>query len=117
MPNYSASTKMDIKLPTPKNFNFKRTIISHGWYGLLPFGLNSENWELLRVIDVGPKPPVTIVMSGRKSHVRIATSRALNKGETTKVIRDARHILRLDDDLQPFYLAMGAEPEFAWIAL
>jgi len=108
---------MEIKIPAPPNFNFKRTIISHGWYGLLPFTLNSEKWELSRVIDVGPKPPVTVVMSGRKNHVRVITSRTLNKGETARVIHDARHILRLDDDLQPFYLATGTDPEFAWISV
>jgi N-glycosylase/DNA lyase len=106
---------MEIKIPTPQNFNFKRTVISHGWYGLLPFALNSEKWELTRVIDVGQKPPVTIVMNGRKGHVRVSTSRSLGKGDTAKVMRDARHILRLDDDLQSFYFATGAEPDFAWI--
>ena len=106
---------MEIKIPTPPNFNFRRTIVSHGWYGLLPFSLDSENWTLTRVIDVGPKPPVTIVMSGRKRYVQVILSRVLNKGETAKAVRDARHILRLDDDLQSFYNATGAEPEFAWI--
>jgi N-glycosylase/DNA lyase len=106
---------MEIKIPTPPNFNFKRTIVSHGWYGLLPFVLDSENWTLTRVIDVGPKPPVGIVMSGRKRHVQVTNSRPLNKGETAKVMRDARHILRLDDDLQSFYDATGGEPEFSWI--
>ena len=107
---------MEIKISTPPNFNFKRTIVSHGWYGLLPFSLDSQNWTLTRVIDVGAKPPVTIVMSGRKRHVRVITSRPLNQNETAKVMRDARHILRLDDDLQSFYNTTIAEPEFAWIA-
>lgn len=107
---------MELQISTPENFNFRRTIISHGWYGLLPFSLNSEKWELTRVIDVGAKPPVTIVMSGRKRHVRVSTSRPLTKTEVAKVMRDARHILRLDDDLHPFYLATGADLEFAWIA-
>jgi len=107
---------MEIKISTPPNFNFKRTIVSHGWYGLLPFSLDSQNWTLTRVIEVGPKPPVTIVMSGRKRHVRVITSRPLNQNETAKVMRDARHILRLDDDLQSFYNTTIAEPEFAWIA-
>ena len=31
------------------------------------------------------------------------------------MLRDARHILRLDDDLQSFYLATGNDPDFAWI--
>ena len=106
---------MEIKIPTSPNFSFKRTVVSHGWYGLLPFALDAEKYELTRVIDLGAKPPVTILMSGRKSHVRINTSRSLGKGDTARVTRDARHILRLDDDLQPFYLATRGDPEFAWI--
>ena len=106
---------MELKISTPKTFSFRRTVASHGWYGLLPFSLDSKKWELTRVIDVGAKPPVTIAMTGRKSHVRLTTSRPLTKAEATIVLRDARHILRLDDDLQSFYLATGNDPDFAWI--
>jgi N-glycosylase/DNA lyase len=55
-------------------------------------------------------------MSGRKRHVRVITSRPLSQSETAKVMRDARHVLRLDDDLQSFYNTTVADPEFAWIA-
>jgi N-glycosylase/DNA lyase len=108
---------MELKIPTPPNFNFRRTILSHGWYGLLPFSLDSEKYELTRVIDLDPKPPVTIVMSGKKGHVRVIASRSLTKSDVTKVSRDARHILRLDDDLQPFYLSISEDPEFSWIGI
>jgi 3-methyladenine DNA glycosylase/8-oxoguanine DNA glycosylase len=107
---------MQIRIPIPPNFSFRRTVISHGWYGLLPFALDTTNWELTRVIDLGKKPPVTIRMTGRKRYVSVAPSRALTKNEIAGVMRDARHILRLDDDLQPFYLATGGHPEFTWIA-
>lgn len=106
---------MELEIPTPRNFNFRRTVISHGWYGLLPFSLNTEKWELTRVIDAGPKPPVTIVLTAPKGHVRVETSRAVNKSETSIILRDARHILRLDDDLQSFYLSIAGDPEFGWI--
>lgn len=106
---------MELQIPTPKNFSFRRTVASHGWYGLLPFSLDSKKWELVRVIDVATKPPVTISMTGRKNHVRVATSRTLNKTESAVVLRDARHILRLDDDLDSFYLATATDPDFAWI--
>ena len=106
---------MELKIPTPPNFNFKRTVLSHGWYGLLPFLLDSQKWELTRVIDLGAKTPVTIVMSGRKNHVRVTTSRSLGKADGARVLRDARHILRLDDDLQTFYSSIAADPEFSWI--
>ncbi|HEY0763880.1 MAG TPA: hypothetical protein VGD61_16010 [Pyrinomonadaceae bacterium] len=104
---------MDLKIPTPQNFSFRRTVASHGWYQLPPFGL--EKWELSRVIDVGKKPPVTIVLTERKNHVRVRTARPLTKSETAIVLRDARHVLRLDDDLEPFYLATAGDPEFAWV--
>ena len=107
---------MELTIPTPKNFRFQRTVISHGWCELLPFSLDQPNWILTRVIDLGDKPPVTITMTEGKGHVALNTSRRLGKTEAAKVLRDARHILRLDDDLQPFYLATGALPEFAWIA-
>ena len=66
---------MDIKIPTPTNFSYRRTVASHGWYQLPPFGL--EKWELSRVIDVGKKPPVTIFLTERKNHVRVSPGRPL----------------------------------------
>jgi len=107
---------MEITIPTPRNFSFKRTVISHGWCELLPFALDQQKWILTRAIDLGEKPPVTVAMTGRKSQVVVNSPRRLTKTEAAKVFRDARHILRLDDDLQPFYLATGEVPEFAWIA-
>ena len=106
---------MELKIPTPRNFSFRRTVASHGWYQLPPFSLKTEKWELSRVIDVGPKDPVTVILSERKNDVRVRTSRTLTKSESAKVLRDARHVLRLDDDLQNFYLATGNDPEFSWI--
>ena len=107
---------MEITIPTPRNFSFQRTVISHGWCELLPFSLDQPNWELTRVIDLGEEPPVTVTMHRGKGHVSLITSRRLNKTDAARVFRDARHILRLDDDLAPFYQATGAVPEFAWIA-
>ncbi len=106
---------MELKIPTTRTFNFRRTVLSHGWYNLLPFSLDTDKWELARVIDTGSKPPVTIFTTGHKSHVRVETSRPLNKSETAIVLRDARHILRLDDDLESFYLSIVDDPEFGWI--
>ena len=107
---------MELKIATPRNFNFKRTAASHGWYQLPPFALDAKKWVLTRVIALGEKPPVTIFMTGRKNHVRVTAARPLSKAATAIVLRDARHILRLDDDLENFYLTTAGDPEFSWIA-
>ena len=106
---------MDLKIPTPQNFSFRRTVASHGWYQLPPFALDTDKWELSRVIDVGKKPPVTIFLTERKNHVRVRPARPLNKAETAIVLRDSRHVLRLDDNLGEFYLTTDSDPEFSWI--
>jgi N-glycosylase/DNA lyase len=106
---------MELKIPTPRNFNFRRTVASHGWYQLPPFALDTEKWQLMRVIDVGPKPPITVFMTALKNHIRITPARPLTKLEAAIVLRDCRHVLRLDDDLHDFYLVTSNDPEFAWI--
>src|ERR1051325_4120198 len=106
---------MELKIPTPRNFNFRRTVASHGWYQLPPFALDTEKWQLMRVIDVGPKPPITVFMTALKNHIRVTPTRPLTKPEAAIVLRDCRHVLRLDDDLHDFYLATSNDPEFAWI--
>src|ERR1044071_9618723 len=106
---------MELKIPTPRNFSFRRTVASHGWYQLPPFALDTAKWELSRVIDVGQKSPVTIFLTERKTHIRVTASRALTKSESAIVLRNARHVLRLDDDLGAFYLSIENDPEFSWI--
>ena len=117
-----ASPEIDRKMsneyiiPTPPSFSFQRTIISHGWCELPPFSINRKTWELTRVIDLGTKPPVTVTISGQKQSVHLKFSRRLGQTDIDRVVRDVRHILRLDDSLDSFYELTNAEPEFSWIS-
>lgn len=104
-----------ITIPTPSSFSFRRTVISHGWCQLLPFTIDEKNWKLTRVIDLPNKQPVVITMTATRRAVKIEPSRTLNQTETERLVRDARHILRLDDDLDTFYQTMSSDPEFSWI--
>jgi 3-methyladenine DNA glycosylase/8-oxoguanine DNA glycosylase len=114
--DFNQQKPMELQIATPSTFSFKRTVISHGWCELLPFEFSRKNWRLTRVIEVGKRPPVTVVMSATKRLVRISPSRKLAKKEAEKVLRDCRHILRLDDNLESFYLVTSNEPDFDWIA-
>jgi N-glycosylase/DNA lyase len=107
---------MDIKITTPIEFNFRRTVLSHGWCALPPFEFDKNTWTLVRVLDRGHPRPLTVKISSTNRGLKIKTSRRLGKRDTEKVVRDVRHMFRLDDDLRDFYQSMAAEPEFAWIA-
>lgn len=107
---------MQIAIKTPPDFNFHRTVLSHGWCALLPFELDRRKWILTRVLDTGRGRPVTVKISPGKRGLKVAASRKLAGTAVAKIVRDVRHMMRLNDDLQEFYAAMSADSEFAWIA-
>jgi 3-methyladenine DNA glycosylase/8-oxoguanine DNA glycosylase len=107
---------MDITIKTPRDFNFRRTVLSHGWCALQPFAFDQKNWTLVRVLDRGQAEPVTVRISSRKRAININTSRRLGKKAAGEIEREVRHMFRLDDDLGQFYQAMTIEPDFAWVA-
>ncbi|HET6668753.1 MAG TPA: hypothetical protein VFH15_00845 [Pyrinomonadaceae bacterium] len=107
---------MLITISTPPTFNFKRTIISHGWCELLPFAIDREQWTLTRTLDLGAAAPLTIALSATKRSVQINPSRTIGKQAAEAVLSQVRHILRLDDDLKRFYQTMKGDPDFEWVS-
>lgn len=105
-----------ISIPTTRAFNFKRTVISHGWCELLPFEIDRDRWVLTRTLDVANVSPVTVAISAAKGSLQIKTSRPVGKKAAESIVVDVRHMLRLDDDLTVFYRAMKAHPDFAWVS-
>lgn len=107
---------MNIEIDATRGFDFKRTLGSHGWSELLPCEWVNEG-EMRRVLDLGAdREPVTVTLTGDRTGVLVSTSRKLNRRESARVVRDVRHMLRLDDDMEEFYGAVASEPEFAWVA-
>ncbi len=107
---------MKISIATPQGFSFKRTMLSHGWCGLLPCEVDEERWRLTRVFDIGDAQPLTasISESGNTIEVNISLGKP-GKRAVEKITRDVRHMFRLDDDMTVFYEAMSADPNFEWI--
>ena len=106
---------MNITIPTPREFNFHRTVLSHGWCSLPPFELDKTTWTLVRVLEAGRGGPVTVKISSTPGGIKVGMSSRLGPKAAACIVRDVRHMLRLDDDLREFYQAMSIEPEFAWI--
>ncbi len=107
---------MQISISTPRTFNFKRTVISHGWCELLPFEIDRKRWVLSRTLDLGDGPPITVDITATKRALRIKTSRAISKQAAARVASQVRHMLRLDDDMTTFYRTMRAHAEFEWVS-
>src|ERR1051325_3446460 len=107
---------MQIQISTPRNFNFQRTVLSHGWCVLPPFEFDREKWTLTRVIDLARAQPITITVSAGKRALAVELSRAAGKRAVEKIARDVRHMFRLDDNMNTFYADVSSDAEFSWIA-
>ena len=104
-------------LDVPVNFSFRHTIYSHGWCELPPFAIDETNWRLNYVFtDVNLTAPVAgeISEADGKIKIEIADGKISREAEE-KILRDVRHILRLDEELREFYKFTKAEKQLAWI--
>src|ERR1044071_4871149 len=100
---------MQLTIPFPASFSFRRTAISHGWCELPPFELDSRAWTLTRVLDAGDAQPVTVQISEGAQAINVTTRRKLGKRAAARVLGDVRHMLRLDDDMSEFYQLLAGD--------
>jgi 3-methyladenine DNA glycosylase/8-oxoguanine DNA glycosylase len=104
-----------IFLEIPDNFSFKHTVYSHGWSELLPFELDADNWRLSYVFTdpkSGKTSSATVTDAGGKIKIKLSEAGMDRK----RVLKEVRHILRLDDPLEDFYTLTDKEDRLAWIA-
>ena len=106
---------MEISIAVPRTFSYRRTVLSHGWYGLLPFEFDQDQWRLTRVLNPAGKQPLTVNITSAKDSLEVSLQGRPARRVVEGVVRDVRHIFRLDDDLQDFYEAMNGVPGFSWI--
>ena len=106
---------MKLHVPTPSAFNFRRTVRSHGWYSLLPFDLDQDQWRLRRVLQAGLQAPVSVLITQEAEGLLVETPGRLPRAAADAVVRQVRHVFRLDEDLDAFYGCVGGLTPFAWI--
>jgi N-glycosylase/DNA lyase len=108
---------VQISIPVPPAFNFKRTALSHGWRALLPFEFDEPAWSITRVLDLGSdRAPVTVHIKSSGDALQVDIPRRTpGKRDIAQITRDVRHMFRLDDEMQIFYAAVADDPNFSWI--
>ena len=102
-------------LTTPKNFDFKRTVLSHGWSQLAPCQIDQENW-ILDIVLVAEKPHSVKITEAENGLNIEVFSGDISEKTREKILHDVRRIFRFDDDLGEFYKLVKSEKRFAWIA-
>jgi 3-methyladenine DNA glycosylase/8-oxoguanine DNA glycosylase len=96
--------------------DFRRTVSSHGVGGLPPALVPDDARSLettLRTNGFGPRAVRLSEAQPRVATVEV-TGPAPDAAEARAILAAAAHVLRLDEDLTPFYARAATDPELAW---
>ena len=107
----------NIYIETPKTFSFEQTLFGHGWSQLLPFEVEKDSLLLNCVLNDSEKYVSARISRENDAQLKIEVADDIfSQKSKDKIARDARHILRLDDDLKEFYKTAKAFKRLAWMA-
>jgi 3-methyladenine DNA glycosylase/8-oxoguanine DNA glycosylase len=89
-------------IAVPANFSFLRTVLSHGWD---------------RTLELRDGTIVACTLEGRDHaiDVNVKSRKKLKAAQQSEIVAQLCTILRLDEDLSPFYRESKKHPEFRWI--
>jgi 3-methyladenine DNA glycosylase/8-oxoguanine DNA glycosylase len=98
--------------------DLRRTLASHGVADLPPNRIDEKAWTLELTLPLDGKKPRTVrVSAGRDGFARLdVLGRAPTKSDLERLKAKVAHVLRLDEDLTPFYEVAAADPDLAWAA-
>ena len=96
--------------------DLRRTLASHGVADLPPNRIDDESWTLELTLPLdGKKPRTVCVSAGRKGYASLdVLGRPPGKSDLETLQAKVAHVLRLDEDLTPFYEVAATDPDLAW---
>jgi 3-methyladenine DNA glycosylase/8-oxoguanine DNA glycosylase len=106
---------MRVRLKTPRDFSFRRTVNSHGWCDLAPFTAAADATSVATVIAV-PGGGARKVVLHDDDGVVLESPGAADVATRRALIAAGRRILALDVDISEFHDVVRGDPRYRWIA-
>src|SRR5215208_6837642 len=109
------TTEIELRGAGGEPVDFRRTIASHGVADLPPNRIDEQAWTLEVTLAPGGSPATTVLVSeGRKGHAKVKI--VAGRAKMADLRPAVAHVLRLDEDLRPFYEAAASDPDLVWAA-
>lgn len=104
-------------IQTPRDFNFWRTVFSHGWCSLQPFLVDRKKRVLSRPFALPGGVHTQCFISGGNSSlkVRVESRRPLSTSQRSQLRSQIRECFRLDESFSEFYAEARKHRRYRWI--
>ncbi|MCK5942823.1 MAG: Fe-S cluster assembly protein HesB [Planctomycetes bacterium] len=99
-------------------FDWRLCLFGHGWIALAPHRFDEQAARWHTVLRLGRATADAVVQPKGAGELEVAlTARnALTRDQLAAARAQVRHMMRLDDDLAPFYAMCRRDPSRRWIA-
>jgi N-glycosylase/DNA lyase len=100
-----------------EHVDLRRTIASHGVADLPPNRIDEDAWTLELTLPVDGKRPRTVrVSAGRPGYAKLEVpGRPPARADLEWLRSQVAYVLRLDEDLTPFYEVAANDPDLSWV--
>lgn len=108
-----------IVITVPSDFNFWRTVYSHGWCVLLPFRVDKDKMGLSRVIRLNNGTIVDCKITSDKNtrlNICARSTKELSKNQISEIKDQIGNCLRLRENFSDFYNIVNTTPKYRWIS-
>jgi len=106
---------MRVRLATPRDFSFRRTVDSHGWCDLAPFSAAADRSTVATVVPLPSGGARRVVLRDDRGVV-LESPGAADAATRRTLIAAARRVLALDVDVSEFHAVVRRDPRYRWIA-
>jgi N-glycosylase/DNA lyase len=106
---------MRVRLETPADFSFRRTVNSHGWCQLAPFAAAADAMSVATVVALPGGGARRIVLREDDGLV-LESPGAADAATRRALIAAGRRVLALDVDVSEFHEVVRGDPRYRWIA-
>ncbi|HZY10049.1 MAG TPA: Fe-S cluster assembly protein HesB, partial [Bacteroidota bacterium] len=109
---------MKISFPVPEEFDFWRTVYSHGWCELPPFSVDKENHRFHRILRLENGKLVLVILSDEGSGrltIEVQGIKLLTRTDRKEISTQIQSCFRLDEDYSEFYSEARKHKQFQWI--
>jgi N-glycosylase/DNA lyase len=114
----SSAFETSLSISPPGDFDFRRTLFSHGWCSLPPFSTDEERRTLRRtlLLESGPVVNCLLTSTTRGLRVRVRSRGPLSPLDRREIRLKLRSCLRMDEDFSEFHAEARRRPPYRWIA-
>jgi len=106
---------MRVRLKTPRDFSFSRTVNSHGWCDLAPFSASADATSVATVVAL-PNGGARRIVLREDDGVVLESPGAADVATRRTLIGAGRRILALDVDVTEFHDVVRGDSRYRWIA-